>query len=90
MPEEQFTIYLMGHSALDRDAYRLLLRHEFEMEIATESNFAPTAVWAAMRSKPELVLVATDTPTERSAIRSADDTAAVCPDADSDRGRVGR
>jgi DNA-binding NarL/FixJ family response regulator len=53
-------IYLMGPSALDRQAYRLLLQHEWQLNVAVESGFAAVAVWAAMRAKPDLALVTAD------------------------------
>lgn len=53
-------IYLLGPSALDRRAYRLLLERELGHRVAVESGFAATAVWAAMRAAPNLALVAAD------------------------------
>jgi len=53
-------IYLMGPSALDRQAYRLLLRRELRLNVSIESDFAPVSVWAAMRDKPDLALVTAD------------------------------
>jgi DNA-binding NarL/FixJ family response regulator len=58
--ETDAVVYLMGPSALDRQAYRLLLQHEWQLSVAVESDFAPVAVWAAMRAKPDLVLVTAD------------------------------
>ncbi|MFQ5806317.1 MAG: LuxR C-terminal-related transcriptional regulator [Phycisphaerae bacterium] len=60
MVETDAVIYLMGPSALDRQAYRLLLQHESHLNVAVESDFAPVAVWAAMRAKPDLALVTAD------------------------------
>ena len=60
MGDTQAVIYLMGPSALDRQAYRLLLRQELHLSVTVESGFAPVAVWAAMRAKPDLVLVTVD------------------------------
>ena len=54
-------IYLLGLSALDRLAYRVMLKGELDRDVAAESSFAPTAVWAAMRAKPDLALVNADT-----------------------------
>ena len=51
------SIYLLGPSVLDRLAYRVLLKDELNHDVAAESSFAPTAVWAAMRAKPDLALV---------------------------------
>jgi two-component system nitrate/nitrite response regulator NarL len=53
-------IYLMGPSALDRQAYRLLLQQELRLKISIESDFAPVSVWAAMRGEPDLALVTAD------------------------------
>jgi DNA-binding NarL/FixJ family response regulator len=53
-------LYLMGASALDRHAYRLLLRGELSREVTLESDFAAVAVWNAMRENPRLVLVLAD------------------------------
>ena len=53
-------ICLLGSSALNRLAYRLLLRHELGREVGVESGFAPTAVWTAMRDKPDVALVDAD------------------------------
>ncbi len=60
MVESDAIIYLMGPSALDRHAYRLLLQYEWQLNVAVESGFAPVAVWAAMRAKPDLALVTAD------------------------------
>ncbi|MBU0637372.1 MAG: response regulator transcription factor [Planctomycetes bacterium] len=57
---EKPLICLLGQSALDRRAYRLLLRMELRHEVAVEADFAPTSVWAAMRTRPALVLVDAD------------------------------
>lgn len=56
------TIYLLGHSALDRLAYRRLLSSELNHDISVDSDFTPTSVWLAMRTKPDLVLADADTP----------------------------
>ena len=56
------TICLMGHSTLDRLAYRRLIEHVLQREVAVESGYSPTAVWSAMRAKPDLVLVDADVP----------------------------
>ena len=69
MIEANAVIYLMGPSALDRQAYRLLLEKEWHFSVTVESGFAPVAVWAAMRAKPDLVLVTADRAT--SEIRDA-------------------
>ncbi|MFH1747397.1 MAG: response regulator transcription factor [Planctomycetota bacterium] len=55
------TIYLLAISALDRQAYRMLLEELLGRQVAVESDFTPTAVWAAMRGKPNLALVNADT-----------------------------
>ena len=55
------SIYLLGVSVLDRSAYRALLRHELMREVAVESDFAPVSVWAALRTRPTLALVDSDT-----------------------------
>jgi DNA-binding NarL/FixJ family response regulator len=71
MAEATAAIYLMGTSELDRWAYRLLLQDELSLEVAVESGFEPVAVWAAMRSKPDLALVTTDraTPVVQAAVQ---------------------
>ena len=56
-----WSICLLANSLLDRLAYRLLLRLELACEVAAESDFAPASVWAALRSKPHLVLLDADT-----------------------------
>lgn len=53
-------VYLLGHSVLDRRAYRLLLSHDLELEVAVETDFDPTSVWAALRTKPDLIIVDVD------------------------------
>lgn len=53
-------VYLMGPSALDRQAYRVLLRQELHLDVTVESGFTPVAVWAAMRAQPDLALVTAD------------------------------
>jgi two-component system nitrate/nitrite response regulator NarL len=60
MGEDRPIIYLMGPSALDRQAYRLLLQQELGLRVDVESGFTPVAVWAAMRARPDLVLVLAD------------------------------
>jgi DNA-binding NarL/FixJ family response regulator len=71
MDENDAVIYLMGASALDRQAYRLLLRHELNLAVSVESGFSAVAVWAAMRAKPNLALVTADhaSPTVRDALQ---------------------
>jgi DNA-binding NarL/FixJ family response regulator len=71
MGENNPVVYLMGASALDRQAYRLLLRHELNMTVQVESGFSAVAVWAAMRAKPDLALVTSDhaSPTVRDALQ---------------------
>jgi two-component system nitrate/nitrite response regulator NarL len=53
-------VYLLGRSALDRCAYCLLLETELQLQVAVDSDFSPVAIWAAMRSRPDLVLVDVD------------------------------
>lgn len=60
MADAGAAIYLMGTAELDRRAYRMLLQGELGLGVAVESGFEPVAVWAAMRSKPDLALVTTD------------------------------
>ena len=60
MGKDDAAIYLMGPSALARQAYRLLLRVELGLSVAVESGFAPVAVWSAMRARPDLALVTAD------------------------------
>jgi len=62
MAEHEAVIYLMGLAALDRQAYRQLLKHELNLNVAVESDFTPVAVWTAMRARPDLVLVIADRP----------------------------
>lgn len=54
------TIYLMASNALDRRAYRLLLKEELGREVLVESDFSPVAVWSAIRSNPRITLVLSD------------------------------
>jgi DNA-binding NarL/FixJ family response regulator len=63
MQADRPVICLLGQSALDRNAYRLLLKHELGLDVAVESSFAPVSVWAAMRANPDLVIVDADSPT---------------------------
>ena len=56
-------VCLLGSSVLDLIAYRLLLEHKLDYKVTVESDFTPTAVWAAMRCKPNLVIVNADTAT---------------------------
>ncbi|MFN0135033.1 MAG: response regulator transcription factor [Phycisphaerae bacterium] len=55
-------ICLLAPTELDRAAWKLLLLHEFQREVASEAGFAPVAVWHAMRSAPDLALVCADRP----------------------------
>ena len=50
-------IYLLGPSALDRQAYRLLLEQELKLTVHVDSGFSPVAVWTAMRARPDLALI---------------------------------
>lgn len=71
MSETGAVIYLLGPSALDRQAYRLLLQEELRVSVTVESGFAPVAVWSAMRARPDLALVTADhaTPEVRDAVQ---------------------
>jgi DNA-binding NarL/FixJ family response regulator len=55
-------VYLMGHSALDRLAYRRLLVDELHVRVPVDSDFRPASVWAAMRCNPSVVLADADVP----------------------------
>ena len=55
------TIYLVGRSELDRAAYACVLRAELGLTVSIASDFAATAVWDALRKRPQLVLVDADT-----------------------------
>ncbi len=55
--------YLLGHYPLERRAFALLLTEELGVEVALESDFTPTSVWAAVRKNPDLVIVVADRPT---------------------------
>lgn len=63
MSSDRSVICLLGHSALDRAGYRLLIERELGLEVAVEASFAPVSVWAALRAKPDLVIVDADSPT---------------------------
>jgi DNA-binding NarL/FixJ family response regulator len=75
----QPVIYLMGQSVLDRLAYKQLLAHELQREVAVDSDFRPTSVWAAMRSKPNLVLVDSDAP-HPDVVDAVQMVSRLCPD----------
>lgn len=53
-------VCLLGGSLLDRVAYRLLLAEQIGCRVAAESDFTPAAVWIALRSKPDIVLLNAD------------------------------
>jgi DNA-binding NarL/FixJ family response regulator len=55
-------VHLMSQSALDRLAYRRLLADELHLRVVADSDFRPASVWAAMRCRPDLILVDADTP----------------------------
>ncbi len=55
-------ICLLGHTALGRRAYRLLLQEDLGYEVTVDADFTPVSVWNALRSKPDLVLVEADAP----------------------------
>ena len=65
MNSDEAVICLIGQSALDRAAYRLLLERELGPEVAVEASFAPVSISAALRSRPDLVVVDTDSRTPR-------------------------
>jgi DNA-binding NarL/FixJ family response regulator len=56
-------LYLLGPSALDRLAYRLLLQHKLRIEPVLESGFAALQVWQALRGKPDIALIVADAAT---------------------------
>ncbi len=60
--DQSLTVYLLGHSVLDRLAYRRLLVEELGLTVCVDSDFRPTAVWAALRCQPQLALVDADVP----------------------------
>jgi DNA-binding NarL/FixJ family response regulator len=62
MNSDETVICLLGQSALDRAGYRLLLEHELGLDVAAEASFAPASVCAALRAKPDLVVVDADAP----------------------------
>jgi DNA-binding NarL/FixJ family response regulator len=51
---------LLGNSALDRLAYRMLLAQQLDQAVIAEADFTPAAVWIALRSKPDVVLLDAD------------------------------
>lgn len=53
-------VYLLGRTALDRHAYRLLLARELRITPSVESGYCPREVWSAMRSEPELAIAELD------------------------------
>jgi DNA-binding NarL/FixJ family response regulator len=57
---ERAVIYLMGRSALDRLAYKALLREVMQRDVDVDSDFRPISVWEAVRTKPDLTLVDAD------------------------------
>ncbi len=59
---DTWTLYLMGPSKLNRVAYARLLKEELDLTVHVDSDFAPTAVWACMRARPDVVLIETDMP----------------------------
>ena len=61
-PEKAASIYLLAQAALDRLAYRRLLEGELRCRVHVDSDFTPTAIWAALRATPDLVLAIADTP----------------------------
>lgn len=54
---------LLGPSRLDRLAYRLLLKQHLGWDLAADADFVPTAVWTALRTKPDAVLIDAGGPT---------------------------
>lgn len=57
---EQRRILLLANAALDRLAYRALLREHLSLEVTADCDFTPTSIWAAMRAKPGLAIVNSD------------------------------
>lgn len=51
---------LLGHSALDRLAYRRLLAEECHLALTVDTDFRPISVWTALRQQPDLVLANSD------------------------------
>ncbi len=74
------TVYLMSRSALDRLAYRHLLTDEVGLHVAADSDFQPTAVWAALRCRPDLILANADAPLP-DVIDALQMIARLCPEA---------
>ena len=62
MSKDDVRTYLIGHSQLDRLAYSRLVREELGLIVVVTSDFAPTAVWDALRHKPDLVLIDANNP----------------------------
>lgn len=49
-------VYLLGRTALDRHAYRLVLERELRIVPSVESGYCPKDVWSAKRSEPDLAI----------------------------------
>jgi DNA-binding NarL/FixJ family response regulator len=62
-PIGRSSICLLSNTVLNRLAYRSLLENQLHQQVVAEADFTPSAVWAAMRSQPGLVLVEADTAT---------------------------
>lgn len=58
---EPTVLCLAAQAALDRQAYRVLLRQELGLDFQIECSFAPVSIWDALRADPHVVLVVSDT-----------------------------
>ncbi len=67
--ESQAILCLLGHSALDRQAYRALLTDRLGFVVQVECDFVPPNVWNALRRAPDLAFCFADLP--RSDVRDA-------------------
>ncbi len=56
-------VYLMAPYTLVRQSMRRLFEHDLACPIAKDTGFEATAVWTALREKPDLVVIDCDHPT---------------------------
>jgi len=59
-PETRVGVYLLTASALDREAYRLLLEQRLGRHVIATSDFKAVSVWKTMRGRPALAMAVTD------------------------------
>ena len=60
MPNGHPLAVVMSATEPDRRAYALLLREQLSLEVTLEADFAPVALWEALRRRPDALIILAD------------------------------